>query len=413
MILDCTFLKSTLALVIILGLGEHSFAAIREPVQHTVNVGLQGSFFDPPTTNATVNDTITFVFWGEQASYTRAHSVTQSSSRKPCAPLKGGFNSGIIGVGSSLSQPIPSWTLVVSEAQEPIYFFCSVNKPPSLSHCNSGMVGAINVSPNQYKVHFSAALKDTYTPRHSKSVDVVLAGVGAFATASPGVVTTTSSSSPTHVEASPTLSLTYSTSMAAPTLAPHGAHLRRFNHLEEVQTSSGLDGRFIGISYQAQGLPLSDGLQSAADLDDSEIPPMRIVPIRLGHDQPSVSYNTHLMSQSSISLAEPVTETMENPFMAPHELLDYDHNNLEAPVTRAQPPFPTLQNDSQEIRLSTTSTEISTLPSYRSQALTWLPIDTTVSPGSVTLPPSYRTSIISNELEVPRPVHPQPPNTES
>ncbi|KAJ7222114.1 hypothetical protein GGX14DRAFT_352751, partial [Mycena pura] len=100
-----------------------------------VTVGVQGSFFVPPTVSAEVNDTIIFVFGGD------IHSVTQTSFANPCVPLPGGFNSGFLGRGPDFSDPTPIWTLTITNASEPIWIFCEASLPTS--HCESGMVGCV------------------------------------------------------------------------------------------------------------------------------------------------------------------------------------------------------------------------------------------------------------------------------
>ncbi|KAF7320783.1 hypothetical protein HMN09_00164600 [Mycena chlorophos] len=145
-------------------------------VTHTVTVGVQGSFFDPPTVSANENDIILFVFGGD------AHTVTQGSFEHPCVALPGGFDSGFQGRGSDFDDPTPVWSLTISNASEPIWFFCSATVPTS--HCESGMVGVINPpSINMYAEFLSAAKAVTSTPQPSPSF--MPSGQGAFATGSP------------------------------------------------------------------------------------------------------------------------------------------------------------------------------------------------------------------------------------
>ncbi|KAJ7774164.1 hypothetical protein DFH07DRAFT_733097, partial [Mycena maculata] len=98
-----------------------------------VNVGIEGSFFTPPTTSAGLNDTVSFVFGGD------IHSVTQSTFASPCVRLEGGFDSGFAGRGPSFSNAPEVWNLRITNASEPIWFFCEASMPTS--HCESGMVG--------------------------------------------------------------------------------------------------------------------------------------------------------------------------------------------------------------------------------------------------------------------------------
>ncbi|CAK5271879.1 unnamed protein product, partial [Mycena citricolor] len=100
-----------------------------------VTVGIEGSFYSPPTISAGLNDTVVFVFGGD------VHTVTQSTFASPCVQLAGGFNSGFAGRGPNFSNPITTWTLRITNVSEPIWYFCQASMPTS--HCESGMVGCV------------------------------------------------------------------------------------------------------------------------------------------------------------------------------------------------------------------------------------------------------------------------------
>ncbi|KAJ7748635.1 hypothetical protein B0H16DRAFT_901740 [Mycena metata] len=143
---------------------------------HVVNVGVEGSFYSPPTISAGLNDTVTFIFGGD------SHTVTQSSFNSPCIRLNGGFDSGFNGRGADFSKPAPVWSLRITNVSETIWFFCQASIPSS--HCFSGMVGAINPpSILMYNEFVSAARLVTSTPKPSPSF--IASGEGAFATNSP------------------------------------------------------------------------------------------------------------------------------------------------------------------------------------------------------------------------------------
>ncbi|KAJ7028097.1 hypothetical protein C8F04DRAFT_69655 [Mycena alexandri] len=143
---------------------------------HFVNVGVEGSFYSPPTISAGLNDTVTFIFGGD------SHTVTQSSFNSPCIRLDGGFDSGFNGRGADFSKPAPVWSLRITNVSETIWFFCEASIPSS--HCFSGMVGAINPpSILMYNEFVSAARLVTSTPKPSPSF--IASGEGAFATNSP------------------------------------------------------------------------------------------------------------------------------------------------------------------------------------------------------------------------------------
>ncbi|KAJ7648462.1 hypothetical protein B0H17DRAFT_1103221 [Mycena rosella] len=152
------------------------FPTVKGQTTHTVNVGVEGSFYSPPTISAGLNDTVTFVFGGD------AHTVTQSTFASPCVRLAGGFDSGFAGRGANFSNPAPVWSLRVTNASEPIWFFCQASIPTS--HCESGMVGVINPpSIPMYQQFVSAAKLVTVTPKPSPSF--LASGQGAIATNSP------------------------------------------------------------------------------------------------------------------------------------------------------------------------------------------------------------------------------------
>ncbi|KAF9064202.1 hypothetical protein BDP27DRAFT_1334003, partial [Rhodocollybia butyracea] len=139
-----------------------------------VTVGDDGSFYDPQTTSAGVNDIINFVFTG-----LRQHSVTQSSLATPCLPLEGGFNSGLTSLSNSTDpNEAPVWQLQITDASTPIYFFCMQSTP--VSHCSAGMVGAIN-PPSQDVYNSLVSLAKNTTSTATSLVPYAATGVGAVA----------------------------------------------------------------------------------------------------------------------------------------------------------------------------------------------------------------------------------------
>ncbi|KAF8179019.1 hypothetical protein K438DRAFT_1769154 [Mycena galopus ATCC 62051] len=187
---------------------------------HTVTVGVEGSFYSPPTVSAGLNDTVMFVFGGDE------HTVTQSAFDAPCVRLDGGFDSGFNGRGANFSGPTPVWTLRITNISETIWFFCQASIPTS--HCESGMVGAINPpSIAMYDAFVSAAKAVTSTPAPSPTF--IASGQGAFATNSPmassisldsdSFILSSTSSTPT------TSSLSSATSTAPAASGGSGSHL--------------------------------------------------------------------------------------------------------------------------------------------------------------------------------------------
>lgn len=124
--------------------------------------------FSPPNIVAPVGTTVTFLW----KNLPRNHSVTQSSAESPCAPLKGGFNSGFLSAPPNTTAGFPSWNLTITAGPErasisvrsnlitvllayaappAIYFFCAQTTPSS--HCEAGMVG---YAPNAATPHATA-----------------------------------------------------------------------------------------------------------------------------------------------------------------------------------------------------------------------------------------------------------------
>ncbi|KDR78008.1 hypothetical protein GALMADRAFT_1296964 [Galerina marginata CBS 339.88] len=162
--------------------------AVRGQTTHIVHVGQKGSFFDPPTTSAGPNDTVTFLFDGF------IHTVTQSSLENPCLPLPGGFSSGPAGKLDNGSEPSQTWDLHIANASQPIYFFCELSQP--FSHCGSGMVGAIN--PPSIQVYDQLRSSVLANPPNTPvpSLTPALTGIGAFATQTPAIPLTSVSIPP-------------------------------------------------------------------------------------------------------------------------------------------------------------------------------------------------------------------------
>ncbi|KAI9455577.1 hypothetical protein BJY52DRAFT_636338 [Lactarius psammicola] len=151
--------------------------------------------FKPSDFTASNGTTVTFLFQGAP------HSVTQSTFADPCTYLaastgsSGGFDSGV--------QTTKQYTIVITNDQQPIWFFCKVQK-----HCGLGMVGSINAptSGTDTAAAFLAAAKAIGTNEQPVPDNgPVTGGVNAVPTAMPA----TSSASPTG-----------STSNASPASSP-------------------------------------------------------------------------------------------------------------------------------------------------------------------------------------------------
>jgi len=111
-----------------------------------VKVGNGATAFDPTSVNASTGDTVTFVF------YPKNHTVTQSTFAAPCQSMSGGVDSGFQPVAANASN-VPTFSVMVNNTQ-PLWFYCR-----QTSHCESGMVFAINPTANKTFDAFQAAAK--------------------------------------------------------------------------------------------------------------------------------------------------------------------------------------------------------------------------------------------------------------
>ncbi|KAF8186041.1 hypothetical protein K438DRAFT_1038073 [Mycena galopus ATCC 62051] len=110
-----------------------------------VQVGFNGTgaatVFSPNQITAPVGTILSFQFIGVPGN----HTVTQSTFAAPCTPAAGGFDSGWVGVPSTLPV-MPTWNLTITNASAPIWFYCKqLNPKGTAPHCNLGMVGVINL----------------------------------------------------------------------------------------------------------------------------------------------------------------------------------------------------------------------------------------------------------------------------
>jgi len=118
---------------------------------HLIKVGANnGLIFDPANITAVAGDTVSFQFQGKN------HSVTQSTFPAPCTRMSGGIDSGFMFVANG-STSLPQWTLNITDATTPLWFFCAQTNP--VSHCGSGMVFAVNAPPTKTFAQFQSAAK--------------------------------------------------------------------------------------------------------------------------------------------------------------------------------------------------------------------------------------------------------------
>ncbi|KAG6910293.1 hypothetical protein DXG01_011690 [Tephrocybe rancida] len=132
-------------------------AAVAFAADLTVLVGDGGLAFNPPSLTAQAGDNVIFEFRAKN------HSVTQSTFANPCTYMTTpapGVDSGFQAVKATAA-PFPQWSITIQNASAPLWFFCAQTVPanPALSHCNSGMVFAINPTAEKSFESYQAAAK--------------------------------------------------------------------------------------------------------------------------------------------------------------------------------------------------------------------------------------------------------------
>ncbi|KAH8998300.1 Cupredoxin [Lactarius hatsudake] len=146
-----------------------------------VQVGSNGLSFSPNSVNASVGDTVSFVF------FPKNHTVTQSSFAAPCQPLASGIDSGFQPVAAGATTA-PSFSVTIN-ATTPLWFYCRQS-----SHCESGMVFAVNPTANKSFETFQATAKASSSDGTPPSAASSASGSTA---SSPSSTSTGSSSSST------------------------------------------------------------------------------------------------------------------------------------------------------------------------------------------------------------------------
>jgi plastocyanin len=91
-------------------------AAVASATTIQVNVGQNGLEYTPPSINASVGDTVEFIF------HPKNHTVTQSTFAAPCQPMANGIDSDFRPVAANATQG-PSMSIMVNST-DPVWFFC-------------------------------------------------------------------------------------------------------------------------------------------------------------------------------------------------------------------------------------------------------------------------------------------------
>lgn len=173
--------------------------------QWNVTVGNNGTLTYDPTnlTGVATGDTVVFFFAAKN------HTVTQSSFAAPCTWLGDtAADSGFEPVDTTTvttdvfpgnNSAIPTFTYNVTNTSVPLWFYCAQTNP--VSHCESGMVFAINPTANKTFDAFQQAAKALNTTA-SNSTGTNSTGTNSTATAS-GSSSSSSSTAPPSNSSSP------------------------------------------------------------------------------------------------------------------------------------------------------------------------------------------------------------------
>jgi len=127
-----------------------SAVTVQAQNQWNVTVGANDQLVFNPTslTGVQNNDIVNFQF------VTKNHSVTQSTFAAPCTAA--GVSSGFQNVSDPSGPTFPTWSITIENATSPLWFFCAQTTANS-THCQAGMVFAINPTPAKNFTAFQAA----------------------------------------------------------------------------------------------------------------------------------------------------------------------------------------------------------------------------------------------------------------
>jgi hypothetical protein len=131
-----------------------SAAASVKAATFNIQVGANDSLVFNPTsvTGVAAGDVLNFQF------VSKNHSVVQSSFTSPCTA--NGVSSGFQNVSDPTGSSFPTWSLTVENASAPLWFFCSQTTPTG-THCDAGMVFAVNPTANKSFEAFQLAAQGT------------------------------------------------------------------------------------------------------------------------------------------------------------------------------------------------------------------------------------------------------------
>jgi len=112
------------------------FVALSSAATIQIAVGKDGLVFTPNSVTAAKGDIIEYQF------FPPTHSVNMADFNNPCMPAaSGGFGSGAFTTSNGMNSNVFQVTV---NSTDPIFFYCGFP-----THCETGMVGAINPSTDQ------------------------------------------------------------------------------------------------------------------------------------------------------------------------------------------------------------------------------------------------------------------------
>jgi plastocyanin len=196
-----------------------TFATVASAVQTQVIVGGGPLAYNPPQVTAAVGDTIQFVFMPKN------HTVTQSTFAAPCQAMPNGLDSGFVPVAANATST-QAFTITVNTTT-PLWFYCRqveyvTCSTPSVfhslglsyalffSHCQNGMVFAVNPTANKTFAAFQGAANASGTTTSaSPSASSGSSGTGTGSTGTGSTATGAgASSSPSSTSTKPNGALT-------------------------------------------------------------------------------------------------------------------------------------------------------------------------------------------------------------
>lgn len=179
---------------------------------HKVDAANGGLKFTPSSVTAAVGDVVEFHF------YPQKHNVVQGSFDTPCkvGGITAGFYSGFVPIAKGESATV---FRVNVTSTDPVYFYCS-----QISHCQNGMVGAINPpsTGNTVAAYLAAAAltTDSETPAAVQGGTLGTGSDDNDSSSSSGSSSATAASTGTSATAATTSKASSVTSAAGSTTAP-------------------------------------------------------------------------------------------------------------------------------------------------------------------------------------------------